>query len=98
MSFKKLTAYRVCQAILCVFWLLWSIIRAGSFDGWARISLLSGADPRGAAGFCIFLVVLQSIGYMGACGIGIFCVIKAGAASDESLEKRYTEPSDNNRT
>ena len=96
--FKKLIAFRVCQAILSLLWLIWSIIRAGPFDGWSRISALAGAMPSGAAGFCIFMTILQSIGYMGSCGIGIFCLIKAGSASEEGLEKRYAETSDNNRT
>jgi hypothetical protein len=71
-------------------WLMWSIIRAGSFDGWTRITLLKRSSPKGSARFCIFLAIAESIGYMGACGIGVLGIIMAGRASEESLDNKYT--------
>ena len=93
--FKKLILFRILQSILCVMWLIWSICRAGSFDGWLRITLLKRSTPKGSARFCIFLAILESFGYLASCGIGIFCIIMAGKASEGSLDHKY---SPSNRT
>eukprot|EP00829_Urostomides_striatus_P010182 TRINITY_DN2348_c0_g1_i1.p1 TRINITY_DN2348_c0_g1~~TRINITY_DN2348_c0_g1_i1.p1 ORF type:complete len:131 (+),score=5.85 TRINITY_DN2348_c0_g1_i1:218-610(+) len=54
--------YRVIQSFLCISWLVFSIIKSGCFDGWLRISSLADIG-NSAAHFCIFLTVMESLGY-----------------------------------
>ncbi len=72
---STITWYRACQGVLCVAWFIFSIIRAGCFDGWMRISFLNKFDD-GAAKFCIFLTVLESLGYLASMILGVICVIR----------------------
>ncbi|CDW72508.1 UNKNOWN [Stylonychia lemnae] len=51
---RKLLIYRITQVILIIAWFIFSIIRAGPFDGWTKISVLSECN----LGFSIFLAVL----------------------------------------
>lgn len=57
---------------------MFSILNAGPFDGWAKISILSDCN----LGFSIFLAVVQSLTYLTACALGIFNIIKASRVSD----------------
>ena len=61
-------------------WFVFSIIRAGCFDGWMRISLLNEHD-EGAAKFCIFLTVLEALGYLASMILGIICIIRISNVS-----------------
>lgn len=70
---SKLLYYKISQAILCIFWFIFSIIEAGPFDGWAKINDLSDCN----LGFNIFLAVLQSIAYLVASVLGVFCIFKS---------------------
>eukprot|EP00826_Nyctotherus_ovalis_P009737 TRINITY_DN12575_c0_g1_i13.p1 TRINITY_DN12575_c0_g1~~TRINITY_DN12575_c0_g1_i13.p1 ORF type:complete len:252 (+),score=39.72 TRINITY_DN12575_c0_g1_i13:72-827(+) len=67
--------YRICQAIACVLWLVFSIVRAGPFNGWSRIGLLDDYKES-AARFCIFLTVLESLGYTATTVIGIVGILQ----------------------
>ena len=67
--------FRIYQVILCVFWLVFSITSAGCFDGWTRISGLKSYHS-GVANFCIFLAVMQSLGFTASCILGIICVFQ----------------------
>ncbi len=72
--------YRICQGVLCVLWFLFSILMAGCFDGWARVSHLSKFNDGGLK-FCIFLAVLESLGYTAATILGVICIVRAPAVS-----------------
>ena len=69
--------YRLCQGVLCILWLVFSFIKAGSFNGWARISSLRN-KKEAMADFCIFLTVIESLGYTIALVLGIIGIIKVG--------------------
>jgi hypothetical protein len=73
---RKLLLYKIVQICCIVLWVLWSILRAGSFDGWARVYILIKSIPKGAAGFALFLCFIENIGYYGAIAIGIFCMAR----------------------
>jgi len=51
---RKMLMYKITQAILIIAWFIFSIIRAGPFDGWTKISVLSECG----LGFSIFLAVV----------------------------------------
>ena len=72
---KAILWYRGTQSILCALWLTFSITRAGSFDGWARIAKLNDHD-EGAAKFCIFLSVIESLGYTTAMILGMIGIVQ----------------------
>ena len=59
--------------ILIIAWFVFSIIRAGPFDGWTKIGVLSECN----LGFSIFLAVVQNLLYYTTIALGIFCLIKA---------------------
>jgi len=63
---------------LCLLWFIFSILGAGAFNGWTKISVLSGF------GFCIFLSIIESIMYLVACGLGILNLVKALKLQDEN--------------
>ena len=67
--------YKISQLVLCGFLLVFSIMRAGSFNGWARISKLNEIDEE-LAKFCIFLCVLESTGYTAAVVLGIIGILR----------------------
>lgn len=70
---RKIKIYRITQILLCILWFVFSIIGAGCFNGWVKIKTLS----KCGLGFSIFLVVVESLLYLTACGLGIFCVVKS---------------------
>ncbi len=74
---RKLLIYQITQGLLCAAWFVFSILNAGPFDGWAKISILSDCG----LGFSIFLAVLQSIIYLVTCFLGLFCIYKATKVS-----------------
>ena len=49
-------------------------MKAGPFDGWIKINVLSQCN----LGFSIFLAVVQNLLYYVAIGLGIFCLVKSG--------------------
>ena len=69
--------YRICQGILCVLWIIFSIIRDGSFDGFTRIGMLNDYKEA-VAKFCILLVLLLSHGYIIFFCLGLYGIIKIG--------------------
>jgi hypothetical protein len=71
-SCKRLV-YKIGQVILSLLYLVFSIIPAGAFNGWIKISWLSGMSD-GAAGFGIFMCVVESLIYTANCGLGLYCV------------------------
>ena len=73
---RKLLLYKILQISCIILWFLWSILRAGSFDGWSRIYNLLKSLPKGAAGFAMFLCFVENIGYYGAVAVGIFCMVR----------------------
>eukprot|EP00826_Nyctotherus_ovalis_P063901 TRINITY_DN9369_c0_g1_i9.p1 TRINITY_DN9369_c0_g1~~TRINITY_DN9369_c0_g1_i9.p1 ORF type:complete len:223 (-),score=43.95 TRINITY_DN9369_c0_g1_i9:223-891(-) len=70
--------YRLCQGVLCILWLVFSFIKSGSFNGWARIKSLV-KEKEAAADFCIFLTVVESAGYTLALILGIIGILKIGS-------------------
>jgi len=74
--------YKILQACLCVLWLVLSIINSGCFDGWMRISILKKHDD-GAARFCIFLTVLESLGYTACFFLGILGIFEISSVISE---------------
>jgi len=69
---KALYWYRIYQAVIIVFWVIFSITSAGCFDGWDHISdLISGHN--GAARFCIALLILEACGFLYGAIMGIIC-------------------------
>ena len=48
---------------------------AGSFDGWMRISFLKKFNEA-AANFCIFLTVIEALGYTVSLILGIMCMVQ----------------------
>ncbi len=70
--------YRVYQSVLCVLWLIFSIAMFGCFDGWTRIGFLRKFD-EGAARFCIFLVVLEALGFTASCVLGLISICQVGS-------------------
>jgi len=70
--------YRLAQAVLCTLWLIFSIMRAGCFNGWTRIATLK-KYKESAAKFCIFLTVLESLGYTIILILGLIGIIKVRA-------------------
>ena len=74
-DYKAVFWYKGTQSIQCVFWLTFSITRAGCFYGWTRIAKLSDHD-EGAAKFCIFLAVIQSLGYTVAMILGMVGIVQ----------------------
>ena len=67
--------YCICQIILSIIWLVFSIIMAGSFDGWLRIRFLKGSN-EGSGNFCIFLCVVESLGYTASAIIGVISICR----------------------
>eukprot|EP00831_Metopus_contortus_P041830 TRINITY_DN3288_c0_g1_i4.p1 TRINITY_DN3288_c0_g1~~TRINITY_DN3288_c0_g1_i4.p1 ORF type:complete len:229 (+),score=23.56 TRINITY_DN3288_c0_g1_i4:3-689(+) len=86
-NWDALKWYRIWQGILCALWFIFSILGSGCFDGWARIPKLSGGGST--SGFCIFLVVLESLGYLYACGMGIFCAYQIRQVMDEEVGSQF---------
>lgn len=70
---RKYLFYRITQVILIIAWFVFSIIKAGPFDGWTKIHVLSECN----LGFSIFLAVVQNLLYYTAIALGIYCLIKA---------------------
>lgn len=64
--------YRISQVILIIAWFIFAILKAGPFDGWAKISVLSECD----LGFSIFLAVVQNLLYYCSIGLGTYCLIR----------------------
>ena len=69
--------YRVGQAVCSILWFIFSILRAGCFNGWMRIKPLMD-EGSGGSKFCIFLVILEAIMLTIASALGIFCIFMAG--------------------
>ena len=67
------------QGVLCILWFIFSILSAGTFNGWAEISNLK-ADRLY---FSIFLCVIESLLYMTSCGLGAYCVFMSFRVEDE---------------
>ena len=76
--------YRITQSILCVLWLVFSIIRAGAFNGWTRIALLNSYGET-AAKFCIFFAVLESLGYTASLILGIVGILQISSVLVELI-------------
>jgi hypothetical protein len=73
--YRKLWAYRVSQAVLCLCWFIFSIVGGSSpFDGWTKFDVLSECN----LGFSIFLGVMQNLMYLVVCGMGIYNIIMVG--------------------
>eukprot|EP00826_Nyctotherus_ovalis_P009735 TRINITY_DN12575_c0_g1_i10.p2 TRINITY_DN12575_c0_g1~~TRINITY_DN12575_c0_g1_i10.p2 ORF type:complete len:127 (+),score=38.30 TRINITY_DN12575_c0_g1_i10:47-382(+) len=83
--------YRICQAIACVLWLVFSIVRAGPFNGWSRIGLLDDYKES-AARFCIFLTVLESLGYTATTVIGIVGILQISSMTEENTGTQFPMP------
>jgi len=77
---RQLLIYRISQSILMIFWLIFSIMKAGPFDGWIKIKVLSQCN----LGFSIFLAVVQNLLYCVAIGIGIHNLIRSGQIYGEN--------------
>eukprot|EP00826_Nyctotherus_ovalis_P031996 TRINITY_DN257_c0_g2_i1.p2 TRINITY_DN257_c0_g2~~TRINITY_DN257_c0_g2_i1.p2 ORF type:complete len:133 (+),score=9.17 TRINITY_DN257_c0_g2_i1:329-727(+) len=84
--------YRVCQIILCGCWLGFSIGCAGPFDGWTQIKHLK-RQHAGGAKFCIFLTVLEALGYTAACVLGVIGVLVISQVSEEEVSSQFPMPS-----
>ena len=89
---RNVIKYRIGQICMCILFFLVSIIRGGSFDGWARMYILKTATPKGAAGFCIFLSRFQNLGYYTAIG----CAIYVMSASEKAILEDVENPQINN--
>ena len=76
---NHLWRYRIMQGVLCILWFIFSILSAGTFNGWAEISNLK-ADRLY---FNIFLSVIESLLYMASCALGAFCVYMSFRVEDE---------------
>ena len=72
---RKFMFYMVSQGILCILWFIFSIISAGSINGWTKIKVLSRTNCK--MGFSIFLAVIESLVYLFTMGLGIYCLIRA---------------------
>eukprot|EP00826_Nyctotherus_ovalis_P022550 TRINITY_DN1745_c0_g2_i17.p2 TRINITY_DN1745_c0_g2~~TRINITY_DN1745_c0_g2_i17.p2 ORF type:complete len:215 (+),score=46.32 TRINITY_DN1745_c0_g2_i17:124-768(+) len=83
--------YKICQGVVCILWLVFSIIRGGCFNGWTRITLLK-REKESAANFCIFLTVLESLGYTFSLILGLIGIIKVSDVSEEPLESEFPMP------
>eukprot|EP00347_Sterkiella_histriomuscorum_P001124 403373235 len=70
---RKFCFYQITQVILVIAWFVFSIIKAGPFDGWTKIGVLSECN----LGFSIFLAVVQNLIYLTAIALGIYCLIRA---------------------
>ncbi len=70
---KLKLAYKILQLLTCLLWITFSIIDAGAFNGFIRISRLTklGTPP---AIFCIILATIESLGYVSASGLGFYCL------------------------
>jgi hypothetical protein len=51
---RNMLIYKITQSLLVIAWFIFSIIRAGPFDGWTKIRVLSECN----LGFSIFLAVV----------------------------------------
>lgn len=69
----KRIVYRIGQVILCLLYLVFSIIPAGAFNGWIKIGWLAD-EGSSAADFGIFMCVIESLIYTANCCLGIYCV------------------------
>ncbi|CEL95961.1 unnamed protein product [Vitrella brassicaformis CCMP3155] len=53
-----------CQGILCVLYLLFSILPAGAFNGWARFSWFKHYNmSKGMKNYWVFVIIVESILY-----------------------------------
>jgi len=86
--FDVITRYRLYQALMCVFWFVLSIVPSGSFDGWMRISVLMDYNSAGAK-FCIFLTVLESLGFTVAFILGLICICTINKVNDEPEKPKF---------
>ena len=65
--------FRIYQVVLCIFWFIFSLTTAGCFDGWTRIRGLN-EEGTGTAKFCIFLTVVESLGFTAILCIGVYAI------------------------
>ena len=69
----RLSMYKIGQATLCVLYLVFSIIKAGCFNGFTKIGDLN-EDGSGGAKFGIAMVIIESILYLANMLLGAFCI------------------------
>ena len=67
---SQLRLYKFFQAILALAWFIWSIIGAGAFNGWVRVSGLFGSG----AVFPGILALFESIVYLLNSLLAFYCV------------------------
>ena len=67
---SQLRLYKIFQVILGLAWFIWSIIGAGAFNGWVRVSSLFGSG----ATFPGILALFESIIYLLNSLLAVYCV------------------------
>ena len=77
---SNLRLYKILQAILGLAWLMCSIIAAGAFDGWVRVSQLFGSR----ADFSGILAFIESIVYALNSLLAIYCVYATHRFDDKA--------------
>ncbi len=68
-----MTRYKIYQAVESAMLFTLSIVTWGCFDGWTRIPEMLDKHS-GGANFCIFLTILESLGFEVACVLGVVCI------------------------
>ncbi len=72
LEFDWIRSYYVCQALLGAVWFIFSIVDAGSFNGFMKSERLFQENY----GFQGFLSVVESIGYLLNSIFSYFCIYK----------------------
>lgn len=76
---RTLCFYKIFQIILIILWVTFAFLDKGCFNGFVKISQLLDHGR----GFCVFLSVLESLGYLLSAALGVFCLIRSRAVLSE---------------
>jgi hypothetical protein len=79
--------YLVLQSISCCLWVVFSIIDAGAFNGFVRSSKLCKLTDNAAAVFCLILGLIESLLYLSACGLGLYCIWAVHTVNNDIIFK-----------
>ena len=70
--------YKLFQILIAILWIVFAFLDRGCFNGFVKIGKLIDEGR----GFCVFLGILESLGYLVAAALGLFGLIRSRAVSN----------------